>query len=166
MSQQASAKPTPTRIKRGEGSYVEQRNALKLWSGLLPYFEKEFAESKALLLDPQTQESRQSWTEGVNRGTLRDTFEDLLTAAGVTTYGDGGIAFLGAYMSFYDFKAAEVVCAEFNESELVVLRAYYQAVNYLSPIYGLVAGSCRDELERRNKKRLAAENALALPVTA
>ena len=136
-------------LKRGASSYADQRKALGLWTGLLPYFANEFAESKALLLDTITAECRLGWESGKNRSHLRNTFEDLLTAAGVTTYGDGSTAFLGAYMSFYDFSAAKVVCAEFSVKELQVLKTYYESQRHLSPIFGLVFGSCRDELERR-----------------
>ena len=141
--------PVVKPVKRGTGSYAKQRTELHLWSGLLPYFAKEFAETKALLLEQETAEGRLAWENG-NTSHLCNIFEDLLTAAGVTTYEDGSIAFLGAYMSFFDFTAAKVVCAEFSNKELEVMRSYYERQRYLSPIFGLVAGSCRDELARRS----------------
>jgi len=148
----AAEAPVAKSAKRGKTSYVDQRNELKLWSGLLPYFQREFDESRELLLGKMSAQCRLKWESRENLGDLCNTFEDLLTAAGVTTYSDGSTAFLGAYMSFFDFTAAKVVCAEFSDKELQVLQSYYERQQYLSPIFGLVKGSCRDELARRAVK--------------
>jgi hypothetical protein len=140
---------TIEKLKRGEGCYADQRKALGLWVGLLPYWANEFREMKVLLLDDVTPKFRESLSLEESLGSLRDIFEDLLQSAGVSTYSDGSSAFLGAYNSLYDFIAAKVVCQEFSVSELTNLRNYYERQRYLSPIFGLVFGSCRDAIEKR-----------------
>ena len=136
-------------------SYGAERSKLQNYTTLLPRFETEFAETKALLLDTMSEQGRGDWQSGIQQDGLIRTFEDLLTAGGVTTYSDGSNAFLGAYMSLYDFIAAKVVCSAFTEGELRSLQRYYTRQTYLSPIFSLVAGSCRDELARREKAELA-----------
>ena len=108
----------------------------------------EYKETKALLW-PKAK-ARKGWLVAQNFSDMRDTFEDLLQNAGVSTYQDGHSAFLGSYNSLYDFAAAKVVCSEFNVQELEKLRDYYRGTGYLSPIFNLVASSCEAAIKEKS----------------
>jgi len=122
---------------------------IKYRFGIQPEFRKDYEETKALLLDDT---EREKW----HFDHLMRVFEDLLQSAGASYYGDGRLAYLGAYSSVLDTMAVKEVMQSFTEEELRELGRYYRHQNYLSPIFGMLASAIEIHFDSLARRHIAA----------